>query len=118
MRWALITFIVLSFSCSTVNAATWHEVARWEGKGLKNTETFRITSKQWQISWSYSGRRGGDTGVFSISASSEDGSWWSEVAAQDGRGTGDTIMRSGPGDFYLEIEANSGSWVVTVEDIR
>jgi hypothetical protein len=30
---------------------TWHEIARWEGKGIKNTETFHIPSHEWRITW-------------------------------------------------------------------
>lgn len=118
MKWVLITFIVLSFSCSIVTAASWHEVARWSGSDRKDTETFYIKSKQWRISWEYSGRKGGDTGVFIFSALREDGTWAKQVASRSGRGSGDSIMRSGPGEYYLEIVSNAGSWTIIVEDKR
>ena len=31
--------------------AEWVEVIKFEGKAIKDTETFQITSKEWRIVW-------------------------------------------------------------------
>lgn len=94
----------------------WQQVASWQGNGVKSTETFHVNSKQWRVTWNYTGRKGGDGGHLSVFAHNEDGSWSELAASQTGAGSGDSIMRSGPGDCYLEISSTSGSWQVVVEE--
>lgn len=40
----------------------WTKVGSWQGSGIKNTEPFTITGKQWRINWS---NKAGDIGGFS-----------------------------------------------------
>ena len=118
MRWALIAFIVLSFSYSIANATTWHEVARWDGYGMKNTDTFYIKSRKWRVTWSFNS----EDGSFVIIAKREDGSASDLVANRlvEGSASGSTILRFGPGECYLDISCTgpANSWTVIVEDKR
>ena len=34
-----------------VDKSGWREVARWQGSGMKNTETFHVSADTWRISW-------------------------------------------------------------------
>ena len=102
----------------TATAATWHEVARWEGKGYKNTETFHVNSKQWKVSWNFYSEDEGH-GVFYVYAMREDGTATDKaVSYSGGSGSDSTILRSGPGDCYLKIMSANGSWQIIVEDKR
>lgn len=91
------------------------EVARWEGKATKNTETFHISSRQWRISWT---TRPGEFGAmnFQIYVYKE-GSVLPNVAANViGTDSDSTIMR-GAGDYYLTI--NTGQpYVIVVEALK
>ena len=98
-----------------VFAGEWQEVKRWTGWGIKNTETFYVRSRQWRVRWAF---RGTEFSSFDISACREDGEAYDIVAEYDGAGpiSGSNILRSGPGECYLEIDGYEGKWVVVVED--
>ncbi len=88
----------------------------WQGyKAIKNTETFRITSKQWRISWE---TRPGDLGDFNfqIMTYRDDGELVGLAANVIGADTDSTIMR-GAGDYYLSINT-AQPYTIKVEQFQ
>jgi len=91
---------------------TWHEIARWEGKSIKNTETFHSPSQEWRISWD---TKPGDYGAmnFQIFVYSDAGDLIDVAANVIGEDKDSTIIR-GAGDYYLTINT-AQPYVVIVE---
>lgn len=89
----------------------WREVKHWEGSGITTTETFKINSKQWRISWDFK-----EGMIFQVYVYKENG-WISGIATnQSGSGKGTSYMHSGPGEYHLKINSALGSWIVIVEE--
>jgi len=81
----------------------WYEIAQWQGKSIKNTETFHIPSYEWRISWKTEPGEYGDMNfqIYVYEASSS----IPEVAANViGYDMDSSIMR-GVGDYYLTINS-------------
>ena len=91
---------------------TWHEIARWEGKGLKNTETFHIPSNEWRISWDTMPGEYGEMN-FQIYVHNATGSLADVAANVIGEDADSSIMR-GAGDYYLTINT-AQPYVILVE---
>lgn len=81
--------------------AQWIEVIRFEGKSIKDTETFNISSDEWRIVWD---TKPGDFGEmnFQIYIYKADGSLESVAANVIGEAN-DTSYVRGSGDYYLTI---------------
>lgn len=91
----------------------WHEIARWEGAGIKTTEQFYVDG-DFRVSWSASGivRDGYD--VFQIMVY-QNGEFHSVAANFMGLDTTDaSYVYTGGGSFHLVINSTM-NWVVTVE---
>lgn len=89
-----------SFS-NTATKSGIQTVARWDGKGIKNTETFHISSDTWSIIWDTRPGKYGDMN-FQIYLYDSDGHLKDVAANVIGKDTGYTIER-GAGDYYLKI---------------
>ena len=92
-------------------APEWIEVLNVSGNGMKKTEDFTVTGKQWRISWNVTG-----DGYFGASIYTSEGNL-SELAANcTACGSDSTIIR-GAGTYYLDINSTD-AWRVTVEDMK
>ena len=91
------------------------EIARWEGKATKNTQTFNVRSRQWRISWA---TRPHELGAFNfqIFVYRESGALVNVAANVIGADNDWTIMR-GAGDYYLTINT-AQPYVVVVETLQ
>ena len=91
------------------------EIARWEGRATKNTQTFNIPSRQWRISWA---TRPHELGAFNfqIYVYSESGALVNVAANVIGADNDWTIMR-GAGEYYLTINT-AQPYVVVVETLQ
>jgi hypothetical protein len=96
----------------TIPVNTWHEIARWQGKSIKNTETFHIPSNEWRISWSTKPGEYGDMN-FQIIVYSSGGNMVSVAANVIGEDADSSVMR-GKGDYYLEIISGQ-PYIIIVE---
>jgi hypothetical protein len=94
-------------------AASWREVARWQGNSDKTTEPFTIRGKSWRIHY-----------TVRLVAGTYPQVCITVHRPSDGRRTGnggcyqenDTMYAyDGPGTFYLDI-GSGDAWTVTVED--
>ena len=94
---------------------TWHMVKRFEGSGIKSTETFEITSDEWRISWNTkAGQYGGMN--FQIFVFNADGSLKDLSANVIGTNADSSIIR-GEGRYYLKFNT-AQPYSVQVEERR
>jgi hypothetical protein len=90
-----------------------HTVAEWSGSGIKNTETFHITSDTWYVGWATKPGQYGNMN-FQICIYNADGSLKGIAANVIGASNDQTVMR-GSGDYYLEINSGQPYDVVVQE---
>ncbi|HON71779.1 MAG TPA: hypothetical protein PK512_00430 [bacterium] len=83
------------------SAAKWKKVVSWEGKGIKNTETIRISSQEWRISWSTKPSEYGEMN-FQIFVYKADGTLVTMAANVIGEDKDSSYIR-GSGDYYFTI---------------
>ena len=76
-------------------------IAKWTGNGIKNTETFHVSSNEWIIAWDTRSGQYGDMN-FIITVYNSDGSYKESAANVIGSSNDHTIIR-GSGDYYLNI---------------
>ena len=101
----------LKSSYTPPKTQSWSAVESWSGKATKNTETFRIDSDLWRISWK---TKPADLGefVFQIYIY-KDGELVNLAANVIGTDEDSTVMR-GAGNYYLNI--NTGQpYTIKVE---
>lgn len=80
------------------------EIASWKGSGIKNTETFHISTKEWLIMWATTPHpKYGDMN-FQIYVYNANGDIVDIVANIIGEGKDYSTMR-GSGDYYLTINS-------------
>lgn len=80
----------------------WYEIAQWQGKSIKNTETFHIPSNEWRISWKTEPGEYGDMN-FQIYVYENSSSIPVELVVNViGYDVDSSIMRAA-GDYYLKI---------------
>jgi hypothetical protein len=96
----------------TTPAMTWHEIVRWQGKSIKETETFHIPSREWRILWSTKPGEYGDMN-FSIIVYSSDGTMVNVAANTIGEGSDISYVR-GSGDYYLSINT-AQLYIIVIE---
>lgn len=99
-------------------AATWQQVMRWTGSGIKQTETFPVASREWRITWKSSNEAFPGAGILQIFVYDESGGMVSLAANKQGTGSDVSYVRAAPGRFYLMINSGNLDWDVTVEDQR
>lgn len=92
----------------------WRVVKSWTGSGIKQTESFRIASKEWRISWTTKNEK--VAGLLQIFVYTDSGELVTLAANQQGAGSDVSYVRSTPGRYYLTINSANVDWTVTVED--
>ena len=98
---------------SVKDDSPWYPIVRWQGKSIKNTETFHIPINEWRISWKTEPGKYGDMN-FQIYVYKPPSELPNVVANVIGYDVDSSIMR-GAGDYYLTI--NSGqSYIIIVEN--
>lgn len=93
----------------------WYKVAQWQGKSIKNTETFNISSREWRISWETKAGEYGEMN-FQIYVYNSDGDLVSVAANVIGYDKDSTIIR-GKGSYYLMINT-AQPYTIIVEERR
>ena len=95
------------------STSTWQDVVSWEGNGIKNTETFHISSNVWRISWDTKPEQYGEMN-FQIYVFDADGALVDIAANVIGEDSDNSIMR-GSGDYYLKINTGQPYEVIVAE---
>lgn len=96
---------------ATDTEATWQEVKSWTGTGIKKTEPFTITGKQWRVTWT---NKGGYLGITTYKPGSNIPN---DILANSTEATTDTSYVYKSGEFYLDVNS-SGSWEIKVEELK
>ena len=89
-------------SNSETKPTEWHKVARFEGNGIKNTESFSVTSGEWRIRWD---TKPGQFGAMNFQIFVYDAKSNTPVAVAAnviGASQDSSVMR-GRGEYYLII---------------
>jgi len=92
----------------------WRVVKSWTGSGIKQTESFRIASREWRISWTTKNEK--VAGLLQIFVYTDSGELVTLAANQQGAGSDVSYVRNTPGRYYLAINSANVDWTVTVED--
>ena len=116
-------FFILALALLPIQAygADWQTIATFSGKGdtEQETDSFRIQGGRWRIRWTFTKDIPSAFVAFGGHARTEGtkrkvGGW---MATEPGNGR--TIIRSGPGEYYLFIAGgNVGRWKIAVQDYR
>ena len=93
-----------------------YNIKEWSGSGIKSTETFSIPPYipgNWTISWGTApiNKFGG---VFQIYVYKTDGTLVDIVANVTEKNIDSTVMRSGPGNYYLKINSANMRYSISV----
>ena len=94
----------------------WREVKSWSGTGIKTTETFQITGKEWRINWTAKNEQ--VAGVLQIFVYDKNNNLVALAANQQGEGSDVSYVREKPGSYYLTINSANVKWTVKVEELR
>ena len=89
----------------------WSVVKQWQGRGLKNTEPFIITAKDWRISWA---TKGGEYDIFQVMVYKGDSNL-PDLAANVMGNNDDISYMKGAGEYRLVINA-TGNWKIVIEE--
>lgn len=93
---------------------TWSVLNVWRGTGSRETESFTV-GQHWRIDWLFSPTQpGAQLQIFIYAA---DGRLLMNMAANTPRGGADTTFWSGPGTYFLRVNA-TGDWKLDVQDLR
>jgi hypothetical protein len=92
-------------------------VKKWSGQGIKNTETFHIPSNEWTIYWSTKPIHS-FKGILQIFVYRSEGSLVGLAANVMGKSDDNSVMRSGPGDYYLKINSANLAYGIVVQAER
>ena len=114
------TLLDVSFDSSSsitdsISLNKWREVINFEGNGIKNTETFHISSDEWKIYWDTKPGQYGNMN-FQIFVYNSNGALVSVAANVIGEDSDSSIMR-GSGDYYLTINTGQPYEVIVEEKI-
>lgn len=95
---------------------TWQTVAKWEGTGILNTETFRTTQREWRINWEATDQN--IMGLLQVMVYGENGNLVDLPVNHQGVGQNVSYVRVTPGRYYLTINSANVKYKVTVEEKR
>ncbi|MDB4956092.1 MAG: hypothetical protein JWO36_3661 [Myxococcales bacterium] len=96
-------------------AESWKVVKTWKGQGIKKTEPFTISGKQWRVHWKTA--KTGQYGIFIVTVQ-QPGSDYPLDTLANVQGTGeDTSYVYRTGELILNINSANASWEVTVEQL-
>jgi hypothetical protein len=99
---------------------TWHRLFTLKGTDNQQSQVFLVRGRTWRVLWHNQDKPGKlyeNTSALFINAFPRDDTIPMRVASKLGTG-GDSAVLTGPGNYYLKIEASGGNWELAVEDLR
>ena len=100
----------------------WTTVYTFKGNGMKKSPVFELTGGDAKLKYSYKAPGGVGMGMFSVYVVDEgddimETGGFPEVMTQAENEDSESTIQKGSGRYYLNVNA-SGSWVVTVEEMK
>ena len=106
-------------AAAPTSARTWSTTAEWDGRGVKETESFATHGREWRVRWRTSNEPFKGAGIMQLFVyRAEDGDLEFVVANLQGKGAGESYVQAEPGSHYLLINSENLDWTVTVEERR
>jgi len=100
-------------------APEWTRIASWDGSGIKDTESFETTSREWRVSWKTSREAFAGAGILQLYVhNADDGGLVSLAANKQGAGEDVSYVRTKPGRYYVKINSANVDWSVSIEEHR
>jgi hypothetical protein len=99
-------------------ANDWRLVKEWSGSGIKETETFTTTSREWRIRWHSANEPFANASILQIHVYNGRGALVTLAANKQGTGADTSYVRSPAGSHYLAIVGANSTWTVIVEEKR
>jgi len=96
----------------------WTVIKEWRGEGIKSTETFTTSTREWRIRWRTYDEVVKDGGVFKIYIYNAQHEVIKLGANKYGIGEDTFYMSAEPGRYSLEFNSKNIKWEVTVEEKR
>ena len=96
----------------------WTSIASWSGSGIKETETFVTSSREWRVRWQARNEAFAGAGLLQIMVYTGDGGLVTLAANKQGTGSDISYVRSARGRHYLTMNSANVDWEVTVEEQR
>jgi hypothetical protein len=102
---------------SALSEPKWVSFKEWSGRsGHLRTETFETTGDSWRISWKTTGGDPDPLGSIGIKVRKTGDHLVTQASNLGQRVTSGTfIVRSTPGEHYLEIDSEERVWQVSVD---
>lgn len=104
----------INSTVSSSGSNEWYEIMRFQGEGIKDTETFTIPSNEWRISYDTKPTEYGES-IFAVFVYTSDGKMVGMVGNVVGVKKDSSILR-GVGDYYLSI--NSGQQYTIIAEAK
>lgn len=95
---------------------SWTDVVSWTGSGMKQTETFKVVSREWRIVWSSRNEPFPNAGILQLMVYNDRGEMVTLAANKQGPGSDTTYVRAAPGAYYIMINSANIDWNVKVQD--
>lgn len=96
----------------------WTRVASWSGSGIKDTETFTTTQREWRINWRTQKEPFQGAGILQIYVHNEDGALVNLAANAQGVRADVSYVRAPPGRYYLKLNSANVEYSIDVEEQR
>ncbi len=97
---------------------TWQKVKSWSGTGIKNTEPFTITGKQWRVVWSIKDTTGYGAAILQVYVKKPGVKLFNHILVNITGTASDVTYFYESGEFYLEIYGGNGDWSISVEELK
>lgn len=92
------------------------QIASWKGSGIKKTELFTTTNKEWVVRWKAENEN--VAGITQVMVYDADGGMVDIVVNAQGVGEDESFVRTKPGEYYLDINSANVDWTISVEEKR
>jgi hypothetical protein len=96
----------------------WTEIAAWSGTGIKQTETFHTTQREWRIRWATKGESFPGAGILQLYVYNAKDELVSLAANKQGPGNDVSYVRTPAGPHYIQINSGNINYAVSVEEQR
>lgn len=108
----ILVALAVLLVATPATAQEWTEVARFEGSGLVQTESFAVEAPAWRVRWEVPE---GSDGFLSVTVRTDEGRLVTTMGAQDEIRSASSMVRADTGSYFLDVNSHGVSWVLVVE---